>query len=178
MLLHLLVDWRHGGAVVYGWGVSTDAIGSMVGMFLAPVVTQNWSIHRMSHGFSWLLVGAGLLYVILSQSPSWPMALGVLVAAAVVFSMSNAIEEVLEQTLPRDAWRAQAIGTMSALGTVGYIIGSAGSPYVLHWTSPPTIAGVGGALLAFSGLLAVWFFTRSLSSEVLHAGEPRVVVDD
>ena len=177
MLLYLLVQYWHGGAVVYGWGISSDAIGSTIGMFLAPVVTQNWSLARMSRGLSWLLVGAGLLYIVFSESPSWPIALGVLVVAAVVFSMSTAIDEVFEQTLPTDAWRAQSISAMSSLGTAGYIIGSAGSPYFLHWVSPAVIAAAGGGLLVLSGLVAGLFFTRSLSSQALYAGGSSTVVD-
>lgn len=115
----------------------------------------------MSRGLSWLLVGSGLLYIVFSESPTWPIALGVLVLAAVVFSMSTAIVEVFEQTLPTDAWRAQSISAMSSLGTAGYIIGSAGSPYVLHWVSPALIGAAGGGMLVLSGLVARLFLARS-----------------
>ncbi len=178
MLLYLLVQYWHGGAVVYGWGISSDAMGSTMGMFLAPVVTQNWSLARMSRALSCLLVGAGLLYIVFSESTSWPIALGVLVVAALVFSMSTAIDEVFEQTLPTDTWRAQSISAMSSLGTAGYIIGSTGSPYFLHWVSPAVVAAIGGWLLIFSGLVAGWFFTRSLSAETLRAGSSGTIGDE
>lgn len=164
MLLYLFIAYWHGGAGVYGWGVSAEALGNAGGMLIAPLFIYRWGLPKMTQGLSRLLVTSGVLYMIFAQSHAWVVGIGLLMVCALTFNASTAIDEVLEQSLPSERWRAQSISAISTVGTFGYVLGAAGAPYLLRWLKPPDVTSLGAILVIGAGLLSWVMLTPAVSN--------------
>jgi type IV secretory pathway TrbD component len=138
-LVFLIISWWHGNAVVYGWGTSLLAAGGALGMFIGPLFTGKWPLSGLVRGFRFTLGIPALLFICFGGAPAWLPGLALLLVASTAFGANNSMEKALEQCLPVERWRAQAISAMSAIGTLGYIMGTVGAPLLLRFTNPPAV---------------------------------------
>lgn len=139
-----------GFSFLYTW----MGIGALLGALLIPGVITRMRRSRFEV-FGSAILAAGTFYMLFASSSALLMAVIVLTMMSAAVTSANTIEEALEQEFAPEEMRGKVISTISAIGTIGYMLFAPLSG-ALSDMIPVRIVTAGGAvLLVLVGIISL-----------------------
>lgn len=122
-----------------GYISSVSSIGGILGVVLAPVLTQKFAVKKKKIlGVGYLLSGTLISVLLLLQKLNVirfiVIAITILLYSLTTYT-SNTIEEVFEQELPAENHKGKVISFISTIGTIGYLISTTLAPVLTDYIS-------------------------------------------
>jgi MFS family permease len=175
-LLVVFVDRAlHQPPATYGLVVTAGAAGALAGTVATPMLSR--SRQAALRAFSVSLLAAGGTFAVFGLLAAGLFAgMALFAAFSAAYSISNTLDEYLEQVLTPDHLRGRMIATIGAIGTAGYLIGIAlGGP--LTEVVDVRLVSIGtGIVIALAGVLGLaWMREPAPPEPAAGPGEPVTV---
>lgn len=143
----------HAPNSVYGYLNTIGSIGALIGAALAAPFSSNTRSAINSLPMS--LIASGIAFCAFALSgQSLIFAFCSFFVFSLFYTIANVIEELLEQVLSPNEYRASVMSTIGAVGTVGYLIGGSLTGWLSDLVGPTNTAILAAASLIGAGIFA------------------------
>ncbi|WP_081709052.1 MFS transporter [Bifidobacterium sp. 7101] len=143
----------HAPNSVYGYLNTIGSIGALIGAALAAPFSSNTRSAIKSLPMS--LIASGIAFCAFALSgQSLIFAFCSFFVFSLFYTIANVIEELLEQVLSPNEYRASVMSTIGAVGTVGYLIGGSLTGWLSDLVGPTNTAILAAVSLIGAGIFA------------------------
>ena len=143
----------HAPNSVYGYLNTIGSIGALIGAALAAPFSSNTQSAIKSLPMS--LIASGIAFCAFALSgQSLIFAFCSFFVFSLFYTIANVIEELLEQVLSPNEYRASVMSTIGAVGTVGYLIGGSLTGWLSDLVGPTNTAILAAVSLIGAGIFA------------------------
>ena len=143
----------HAPNSVYGYLNTIGSIGALIGAALAAPFSS--STRSAVKSLPMVLIASGIALCAFALSgQSLIFAFCSFFAFSLFYTVANVIDELLEQVLSTNEYRASVISTIGAIGTIGYLIGGSLTGWLSDLIGPTNTAILAAASLIGAGIFA------------------------
>ena len=143
----------HAPNSVYGYLNTIGSIGALIGAALAAPFSS--STRSAVKSLPMTLIASGIAFFAFALSgQSLIFAFCSFFVFSLFYTIANVIDELLEQALSPNEYRASVISTIGAIGTIGYLIGGSLTGWLSDLIGPTNTAILAAVSLIGAGIFA------------------------
>lgn len=143
----------HAPNSVYGYLNTIGSIGALIGAALAAPFSS--STRSAVKSLPMALIASGIAFCAFALSgQSLIFAFCSFFVFSLFYTIANVIDELLEQVLSPNEYRASVISTIGAIGTIGYLIGGSLTGWLSDLIGPTNTAILAAVSLIGAGIFA------------------------
>ena len=158
----------HGGAEVFGWMITAQGVGGLLGgLLVAPLGRRLPPPALLCAGG----VTAGALLLVIVAFPSLPLALALIVPIGVTIVGYTVSASTLLQRGAEDAYRGRVFGALGTTNALLMLAGIAVAGALGDRLGPSLLFGVAGALYLLAGLAALNLFRAPAARAAMTAAD-------
>ncbi|OPJ54782.1 MFS transporter [Clostridium oryzae] len=116
----------------YGYVASILSIGSILGYILCPILVDKLNINKYKIWALGFLIAAFSIVMAIYTNGFYYFVF-VLLLFSISTGCANTVEESLEQELPIEEHRGKVISFISTIGTIGFLVGTVGAPFLTDY---------------------------------------------